>query len=254
MENIEKQLTLKQKILTTIFYLSFIPYIIFIIYSMISIIFGVYFLFSYVKGIDALMVMAIVALMYSPLFIACLIYQIIFKIKTKNKPEYKQYNLRKFILITSLLTVIGIVSLFVYNTVYNLHTKFAFTDRGYNQSNTLVIKYNDDYSNYINKAISMDYDDFFTFLVEHEDLHEYSSEYEDYYTNYTVIVSNILNNNVEIVNKPKIEISDGKETNRVTIDYRNINDKEDKNKYIVICIIDSLIDSYNTEVIWNTIE
>ena len=231
-------MTLKQKILKTIFYLTFIPYILLLLLAVYSAIFGIDFFFSTVRGATALIFVGFIALCYSPVLLCCLIYQIVFKIRTKNKPEYALYNTKKFMTITSLITFVLIAGNIAINYVSELYYKYAYDTKYYSSEYVTVIPYDKSYDNCINMSQYMAYDDFISFMIEHmNDMQSYISEFTNYHTGYMVIVSPVINKHIWDKSNPKLQLSDGLQKAKITIEYSTDAYSKPDEKYIMVCVL-----------------
>lgn len=233
----EKKISLKQKILKTIFYLTFIPYIIFFICSIFAMINGVNFMFDTAYGWEALLVMGIVAIFYSPIFIICFIYQILFKILTKKHLEYKQYNTKKFIILTIIVFIVFIISIMIYSEIHQYLFENSFYEKRIEDMQIIVIPYRDDYSEVINTINITDSNGLYNFMWDYyEDFIEYTFYFREHYSSFMIMVSPIIEGNIESYEKPKIEYSSGKEKLRTTAIY-NV-DKSSTDKYIIVYLLE----------------
>lgn len=243
-------MTWKQKILKTIFYLSFIPYLIATLVFISGMIWGVDIIFGVAKGRDALAILAGAALFYSPIFLCCLIYQIAFKILTRKNPEYQQYNTKKFFLVTSMVVVVCIVGITVIRFCLQRYDNHAYHERGYSEAEVIVVPYGEEYDNWINRASVVDHDELLSFLDKHaDDLHGCKEKYQNYYTSYLIAVSPILSGTVEVYGEPELAISDGQQKARITTEYEL--DQNENDQYLMIVIIDSPgSDNFEIDTIW----
>lgn len=101
-----KDLSLKNKVAIVIFYISFIPYVLLLALSTYNAIHGMSFFFSTCIGFEALLVTLIVyGVYFAPVFVVCLVYQIIFVVLTRGQSEYKNYKKKLFIALVSLFVI-----------------------------------------------------------------------------------------------------------------------------------------------------
>lgn len=103
----EKKITVKQKVLKTIYHLTFVPYIMLITYAICRTIFGINVWETVYLGFEAFEIAIIfLGAMYLPVFIICLIYQILFKLLTRKHIEYKQYNSKLAVIVVVVVSII----------------------------------------------------------------------------------------------------------------------------------------------------
>lgn len=242
MEEQTKNITTKQKILKTIYYLTFIPYIAFVICTIYSMIFGVTFMFSTCYGLEALEVMIIILGIFTgiiPIFPVCLIYQIVFKILTKKHQEYKQYNFKRFVVITFIITVIALAGFELYKATAHSMWKNTFYNMGVDDIKVAVVPYNESYDNIIGSLKLFGIEDVEHFIMEHyEDLIEYYDYFIRHYNDFALIVSPVIDGEVISYEDPKIEYSEGKGKIRANVTYTV--DKSSSDKYLIIYILDDL--------------
>lgn len=244
------KMTLKQKILKTIFYISFIPYLWVIIQFIFTLLYGVPFIADIViEGKYALILYLLHFFSYLPVLTICLIYQIIFKIKTKDKPEYKYYNTKKFILVTCVLFILSITIDFSINYVTNTYEENAYHKIGYSEPNIKIVSYNEEYIDNLDSVKKVHNKELIEFFNEHStDFNDYIKKYEKYHTSYVIITSPIIEGHLNSYETPYIEVSDGQQKSKVTIKYDMTTASDEKN--IIICIIDSVPYDDNIEIIW----
>lgn len=99
----EKKITVKQ----IIYYLAFIPYIMLLTYAICRIVFGINIWETAYFGFDAFEIAIVfMGVMYLPVFIVCLVYQILFKILTRKHTEHKQYNSKLAIIVVVVVSIV----------------------------------------------------------------------------------------------------------------------------------------------------
>ena len=236
----DNKLTFKQKALKTTFYVSFLPVVIFLLKMIRYMVEGIVFIDTYVSGFNALILCLIIGFLFLPIFIPCLIFQVVFIMTTCNKREYKQYNTKKCILILLTLLILAFITEVVINKVEDWKYKYEYRYQ-VRKTEVFILPYDRDFKDDLNTFISGNYDDMVDFAREHESLltEDFKSICSDFHPYCTLLVSD------KIEGKPictedniKIKYSEGYETFKVITDYDI--DKEYSDDYIIVCLISSL--------------
>lgn len=108
---------MKSKVVKTLFIISFLPYLLVLIYGIIRSFLGFPFLFTVIYGFDAF-VFSIVYVLYTftiiPVIPICLIFQVCYILKNKVK-RFKNINTKKYIKVCGIIALI-LLSLLVINS------------------------------------------------------------------------------------------------------------------------------------------
>lgn len=235
-----KGFSLKKKVAITIFYISFIPYLILLALSAYNAISGMSFFFSTCIGFEAFLVTIIVyGVFFAPVFVACLIYQIVFAVLTRGHSEYKHYNKKKFFIVLVSISVLSILCSVLIDIKSEIEYRNRFEDKELSDVDYFVLPYDNNYD--VDSAKVISYYDLCNFFWEHvHDFEAIDSEFPYYDDSesdldYILLVSPVIEGTVVSRLKPVVTYSDAQEKVKIKAGYTVSHDTYDK--YVVVYVL-----------------
>lgn len=246
-------MTLKQKILKTIYYLTFLPYIYVLLMTAWGYFIGFSFFFGVADGTNALYLVLVFCIYLSPLLLGCLLYQIAFKVLTRGKSEYKRYNTKKFVLVTLVIIIVYIAGSIAIAYVKDVHEEYKYNSKFYGSSYVACIPYDDSLYSLLDTRQFMTHNALLKFLDNNEELKErFYGEFAKFKTSYLVLVSPKLDGVACDIQNVEIRSSEGLQEATVTIEY-SVNRKVTGDYVMVAVLTAGEFKGYNLTCEWKEV-